>query len=234
LLPLWNHDLAGNETDTNSPQIEDSVIVAGWEIDEERTANQRGTESPPLVEVLDDEELPVDSSEIEGCTANQEPDDDEVVDSSEIEDCTADQEPDDDEVVDSSEIEDCTADQEPDDDEVVDSSDIEDCTADHSVWNLKLMDDSANCAKRYFFHGYQCVLCSNDVERTTKKLPPRCFVAKLTPGDSNECEYKPSLETPAYHCPCVWTKAFNCTYCVCYQCNNRVNTGGTRRRRTRN
>jgi hypothetical protein len=33
------------------------------------------------------------------------------------------------------------------------------------------MDDSANCAKRYFFHGYQCVLCSNDVERTTKKLP---------------------------------------------------------------
>jgi hypothetical protein len=194
LLPLWNHDLAGNETDTNSPQIEDSVIVAGWEIDEERTANQRGTESPPLVEVLDDEEVPVDSSEIEGCTANQEPDDDEVVGSSEI----------------------------------------EDCTADHSVWNLKLMDDSANCAKRYFFHGYQCVLCSNDVERTTKKLPPRCFVAKLTPGDSNECEYKPSLETPAYHCPCVWTKAFNCTYCVCYQCYNRVNTGGTRRRRARN
>jgi len=194
LLPLWNHDLAGNETDTNSPQIEDSVIVAGWEIDEERTANQRGTESPPLVEVLDDEEVPVDSSEIEGCTANQEPDDDEVVDSSEI----------------------------------------EDCTADHSVWNLKLMDDSANCAKRYFFHGYQCVLCSNDVERTTKKLPPRCFVAKLTPGDSNECEYKPSLETPAYHCPCIRTKAFNCTYCVCYQCYNRVNTGGTRRRRARN
>ena len=194
MLPLWNHDLAGNETDTNSPQIEDSVIVAGWEIDEERTANQRGTESPPLVEVLDDEEVPVDSSEIEGCTANQEPDDDEVVDSSEI----------------------------------------EDCTADHSVWNLKLMDDSANCAKRYFFHGYQCVLCSNDVERTTKKLPPRCFVAKLTPGDSNECEYKPSLETPAYHCPCIRTKAFNCTYCVCYQCYNRVNTGGTRRRRARN
>lgn len=60
--------------------------MAGWEIDEECTANQRGTESPPLVEVLDDEELPVDSSEIEGCTANQEPDDDEVVDSSEIED----------------------------------------------------------------------------------------------------------------------------------------------------
>ena len=194
MLPLWSHDLAGYETDTNSPQIEDSVIVAGWEIDEERTANQRGTESPPLVEVLDDEEVPVGSSEIEGCTANQE----------------------------------------PDDDEVVDSSDIEDCTADHSVWNLKLMDDSANCAKRYFFHGYQCVLCSNDVERTTKKLPPRCFVAKLTPGDSNECEYKPSLETPAYHCPCVRTKAFNCTYCVCYQCYNRVNTGGTRRRRARN
>ena len=194
MLPLWNHDLAGNETDTNSPQIEDSVIVAGWEIDEECTANQCGTESPPLVEVLDDEELPVDSSEIEGCTANQEPDDDEVVDSSEI----------------------------------------EDCTADHSVWNLKLMDDSANCAKRYFFHGYQCVLCSNDVERMTKKLPPRCFIAKLTPGDSNECVYKPSLETPAYHCPCIRTKAFNCTYCVCYQCYNRVNTGGTRRRRARN
>ena len=63
--------------------------MSGWEIDEECTANQRGTESPPLVEVLDDEELPVDSSEIEGCTANQEPDDDEVVDISEIEDSIA-------------------------------------------------------------------------------------------------------------------------------------------------